>query len=70
MSIYEACRHRQTALQDSAALCNTIIGDLLREQSAMQEGGLLERTAVIQATTNVLRNFDTTAATVYAAYHK
>ncbi|HEY5668115.1 MAG TPA: hypothetical protein VIR03_03025 [Candidatus Saccharimonadales bacterium] len=65
VSIYESCKHRDNALDDASALTQTIIGLLL----AHARHGKLDRGDLIAVATSVLERFDSTAATVYAAYH-
>ena len=66
ISIYEACRHRHTALTDASALCSTIVNEIVRNNKA--KDGLVDRKVVIAAALSVLKRFDATAATVYSAY--
>ena len=66
VSIYEACKHRPTALDDAGALTNTIIARLV----PAAEHGKLGRNTIITIVHETLDRFDKTAAAVYAAYHK
>lgn len=66
ISIYESCRHRPAAITDAGGLTQTIL-TLLRPYIA--EGTVLREQIVLIAS-EVLRRFDATAATVYAAFHK
>lgn len=65
VSIYESCKHRQDALSDANALTLTIIGLLLPHVRS----GKLDRNDLVAVATSVLERFDTTAATMYTAYH-
>lgn len=66
MSIYQSCKHRKDPLRDSRALTNTVTSMLLRNSLAT---ATLTREALIQTILAVLSRFDTTAATIYLAYH-
>lgn len=63
VELYKACEHRPTALDDAAALTDTILG-LLRARAT---SGLLESKDIATTTHTVLQNFDTPAAVYYAA---
>lgn len=65
ISIYEACKHRPTSIADADALTQTIIAKL-RPHIA---DGAITKHAVVATAQAVLQNFDTAAATMYAAYH-
>lgn len=65
LSIYESCKHRQTALNDAQALTGTIISRLLR--GAGSASIPVEQITLTAAT--VLNNFDKPAHTHYTAYH-
>ena len=67
VSIYEACKHRQNALEDATGLTQTVVSDTLKETIA---GSVIQREKILLHTKAVLGRFDTTAATVYSAYHK
>ncbi len=64
ISVYESLRHRKTALDDATALVDTIITELLRQQS-----GSISREHVIVGCRAVLKRFDSVAFTHYTAYH-
>lgn len=66
VSIYEACKHRTTAVSDARGLLGTIIG-LLDKKT---DGATLQRAQIIGTALEVLERFDKTAAAVYGAYHK
>lgn len=65
LSIYESCRHRPNAVSEAAALTQTIINNL----TTSQQNGVIGRAAIAKQAHLVLKRFDTTAATFYAAYH-
>lgn len=66
MSIYDSCKHRQTALGDAIALTATCIAAIL----AQTTNGSITRPIIIEQTAAVLERFDKTAATMYKAYHR
>ncbi len=65
ISLYEACRHRKTAISDATGLTDTVLSKLWPRI----ETAALTRTQVIAATSEVLKRFDRAAATAYRAYH-
>lgn len=65
VSIYEACKHRASAVTDASALSDTILGKLVPSHL----NGLVQRDDIVHITEQVLRRFDTAAAVHYAAYH-
>lgn len=65
VSIYEACRHRESAARDATALTLVVVGDLLKHI----QNGRLERDELTAITHRALKRFDAAAATYYAAYH-
>jgi transcriptional regulator NrdR family protein len=65
VSVHDSCKHRATALEDAAALTDTIL-NLLRP---LIKNGCVNRADIVTTSHDVLRRFDHTAATVYAAYH-
>lgn len=65
ISIYESCKHRPTAIQDAAALTQTIIAYIRKELV----DGTVTREVIIKNALATLGHFDKTAATVYTAYH-
>lgn len=65
ISIYESCKHRQTAVGDAAALAQTVVAHL----RVQLKDGAIARNTIIETTIAVLDRFDKTAATVYKAYH-
>ncbi len=62
ISLYEALRHRKTAVTDAAALTQTVISLLYKKRLAALPADEIKKTA--QA---VLQRFDPTAAAVYKA---
>lgn len=65
LSVYEALRHRKTAISDATALCETIWSQLyIRITDAK-----LARDDVVRVTHEVLKRFDKAAATAYLAFH-
>ncbi len=65
ISLYEACRHRKTAISDAVGLTDTVLAKLWPRITAAS----LTREQVIGAATEVLKRFDKAAATAYQAYH-
>lgn len=67
LSVYESCKHRQKALEESSHLTNTIIGNVLNQIDA---DGTIEQEKLHTIVRQVLNHFDPAAATIYAAYNK
>ena len=65
VSIFESCKHRKQAAADASALTQTIISHL-RPHIAE---GLLERDIIAAVAAATLERFDSSAATIYRAYH-
>lgn len=65
ISIYEACRHRQTAQTDARALTDTI---LARLQGKTADASV-ERRQLVSVSSEVLKRFDKAAYSAYLAYH-
>lgn len=65
ISIYESCKHRDSALRDATALTLIIIGSLLKHTRT----GLLHREDIVKTAYVALTRFDAAAATYYHAYH-
>lgn len=65
LSIHKSCKHRITAVDDAAALTDTVIAKLVRTgtQSVILAQQLAE---LVHAT---LSNFDSASAVQFAAYH-
>ncbi len=62
ISLYEALKHRKTAVTDAAALRDTILQKLLAKNEAIIPANEIKKTAL-----QVLGRFDKTAAAVYKA---
>lgn len=67
ISIYESCRHRATALPDAAALTDTVLGNILKQQST--KGSIL-LDDLLDTTQRALHHFDPVSATYYQAYFR
>ena len=65
IDIYEAVRHRKTALDDATALTDTIINHILPRADA----GNISSSTIAQLAHDTLTAFDHAAATHYQAYH-
>lgn len=66
ISIYDACRHRATAVDDATALTKTILSKIENHQNTP---GVIERDTLVALAAEVLRLFDLPAYTYYRAYH-
>lgn len=64
MSIYDCCRHRPSAIDDATHLTQTIISCFIK-----QNNGTISRSAIVETCIDTLKRFDSTAATIYSAYH-
>jgi transcriptional regulator NrdR family protein len=65
LSLYESCKHRPRAIEDAAALTDTVISKL----QPMIEKGTIQKTNLKEIVLICLNRFDKTAATYYRAYH-
>lgn len=65
ISVYEACRHRKTALGDATGLTDTIIALVANHKT----DGIIKQSDLVSGTLKVLKRFDTVASTYYKAYH-
>lgn len=65
LSIHDSLRHRKTALTDAIALTDTIVSQVLAQQS----GADVDVQVIVQISQVVLWRFDKVAATHYAAFH-
>lgn len=65
ISLIDSLKHRKTALEDSTALTETVLGQILALQSAK-----IEREVLIKLVYSTLKLFDKTAAEVYRSIHK
>lgn len=66
VSIYDACRHRATAVQDAGALTDTVVRKLIATSIA---DGVIDRESVVAHTHTTLRAFDMAAGVQYIAFH-
>jgi transcriptional regulator NrdR family protein len=67
ISLYRSCGHRKTAIQDAAALSNTITARLLKQPTTSQ--GVFSKADIRKAALLSLQHFDLAAATYYQAYY-
>lgn len=67
LTVYESCKHRQKALEESSHLTNTIIGNVLQQ---IDTDGTIEQEKLHTIVRQVLERFDPAAATIYKAYNK
>lgn len=65
ISIFDACRHRKTALSDARHLTDTVMQQLL----GAKHSATVRRHHVVTVTLGALERFDRTAALQYRAYH-
>jgi transcriptional regulator NrdR family protein len=66
ISIYDSCKHRESALTDASGLTDTIIGKL----RTSAPNGVIERKSIVQNALVVLTRFDKAACSYYEAFHK
>ncbi len=66
ISVYEACRHRKTALADATGLTDTIVASVMLNKNSKDQ---IQRTDLIATALKVLKRFDPVASTYYKAYH-
>jgi hypothetical protein len=66
LSIYESLRHRPSAVNDAAALVETVIAMLLKSYVTQ---AAIDCEHIKHVTHTVLSNFDKPAATSYQAFH-
>lgn len=64
-SIYDSLGHRNDAINDAIALTDTIMSNVLKTLKTP----LIDREALINISSNVLRKFDKSAAVHYLAYY-
>lgn len=64
-SVYESCKHRDTAAKDATALTDTVITRVLRKKY----GAIVTRDQLVAITTEVLRRFDKASLAHYKAFH-
>jgi transcriptional repressor NrdR len=65
LSLYEAVRHRTTALADAAGLADTVINKL----GSQVVDGVLESPAIARTVQVALNRFDHAASVAYQAFH-
>jgi len=65
LSLYEAVRHRPTALKDAGGLADTIINKL----GAQVVDGVLDSRAITRTAQVALNRFDHAASVAYQAFH-
>jgi len=65
VSIYEACKHRSSAVRDAINLTDLVIGRLIAQAS----DGLIQKERIAATTVKALQPFDGAAAAVYAGFH-
>lgn len=65
VSVYEAVKHRNNAVEAATGLTGTIISKLL----AKVENASINRQQVVSVTTEALKNYDRAASVQYQAYH-
>jgi transcriptional regulator NrdR family protein len=66
ISIYQSCAHRKAAIDDSTAITDTVMGRLTKR---VVQDGVIKREDVIKNCYEVLKHFDSAAASYYRAYH-
>lgn len=65
LSIFDACRHRNSAHKVAEALTDTIIASILKQSNDT----VIERSELLDSVHLVLKRFDTVADTYFAAHH-
>jgi len=65
LSIKDACAHRKSALSDATALTDTVLAQVLNQNTAV-----VSEKQLIDITSAVITRFDKTAGAVYRAKHK
>ena len=66
LSIYDACRHRSSAVTDATALTDAIVAKLVRRNTGH---GVINRNEIVETVIEALRHFDSAAQVHFAAYH-
>jgi transcriptional repressor NrdR len=64
VSLYEALKHKKTAVQDAKHICDTVLQKLAAKHTAVLPADL-----ITQSAHDILRRYDKTAAAVYKATH-
>jgi len=65
LSLYDSCRHRETALADAAGLTDTII----KKIAAQIQGATIDKAAISEVAQVALNRFDAAASVQYRAFH-
>jgi len=65
LSIYKTLKHRQSALSDAKAICETVMSKL-----DVSDNGKISRAKLRSETYTVLKRFDSPAAIYYKSFHK
>ena len=66
LSLHASLAHRQTAIDDAAALCATIIGQVL---ASTPQAAVIDLATLREVAATCLSRYDEAAATHYRAYH-
>ncbi|HEX5744167.1 MAG TPA: hypothetical protein VFX84_01825 [Candidatus Saccharimonadales bacterium] len=66
MSLYDSCKHRETALSDAEGLTDTVIIKL----RAFTGNGVADSRDIVQVALVALNRFDKAAGVHYGAHHK
>lgn len=65
LSVHDSLRHRKTAVVDASALSDTIVSEVLTQESKAD----IDVRVITRISHTVLLRFDKVAATHYAAFH-
>lgn len=65
LALLKSCEHRNSALTDAGALAQTVIAKLIAEKKS----AVISKSDITKMTLETLKHFDSTAATIYSAYH-
>ncbi len=65
LSLYESCKHRASAISDSASLTSTVITKI----KPLAQNGMIHSETIAQSILVVLNRFDKAASTHYASFH-
>lgn len=64
LSIYRSLKHRQSAVTDATAICETVMSKM-----GVSDQGKVSRTQLRSETHGALKRFDSAAATYYKSFH-
>ena len=64
ISIYDSCKHRKSAVEDSTALTDTVISSILQQS----QNGIISTSLLRQTVLSVLQKFDSAASVFYQSY--